>query len=323
MALSFLFSHPDFEKEMLEECALFSARPERIANGLFAIETSNLVKHKTSLVWPRDVWAETGVIEIESISKAVAALREHSKQPWLQVTTASHRRGELIEAEFNSKSKLATRRAPKVGWPSGAAKREPHPAVFTLLSPTKMAFCLKPAEEVPGGEWVFGEDRNGPPSRAYLKLWEWGWRTKVRPIAGQVALDLGACPGGWTWVLAKAGLKVHAFDRSPLAASLREDLSKSDFARIEFAKADAFQVTPDRAPRTDWVFCDVIAEPRRTVELIEAWIPTKAGLVFTIKFKGATDFDSIARLQRIPGAHVRHLNVNKHEVTFWRETVSN
>jgi hypothetical protein len=81
-------------------------------------------------------------------------------------------------------------------------------------------------------------------------------------------------------------------------------------------------MTPERAPETDWVFCDVIAEPRRTAELIEAWSPTKAGLVFTVKFKGTTDFESIARLQKIPGGRVRHLDVNKHEVTFWRLPVS-
>ncbi len=312
-----VFSHPDFEHELLEECARFGGSLDGIAKGIFSIDPVVRAQHKTSLVWARDEWPNAEIIEIESVSKAAVALRARSKLPWTQVTSSSHRRGELIEQNFRSESKIAKARAKKLGWPDTLPGEEGRLRVnpaFTLFSDSRMALCSAPQEEVPGGDWLFEEDREGPPSRAYLKLWEWAWRTSRLPRAGQTALDLGASPGGWTWVLAKNGLKVHAFDRSPLELNVSKNIS----SRIHFEKGDAFAMTPAIAPACDWVFCDVIAEPKRTVELIEAWLPSSAGLVFTVKFKGATDFGVIEHLAKVPGGSIRHLNVNKHEVTFWR-----
>lgn len=314
----FVFSHPDFEKDLFAECALFGGKLERVAKGLYSIDPSVRAKHNRSLVWARDEWSDVESVAVESVAKAAVELRLRSKLPWTQVTSSSHRRGELIELTFKSKAKLDAMHAKKIAWPDHAQARPRVNPAFTLLSEAKLALCVSPREVLPGGDWTFDENKEGPPSRAYLKLWEWGWRTSVLPSEGQTALDLGASPGGWTWVLAKAGLSVHAFDRSPLTL----DLPKKIASRIEFSKGDAFQMTPANAPACDWVFCDVIAEPKRTVELIEAWIPSSAGLVFTVKFKGATDFGAIAHLANLPGATLRHLNVNRHEVTFWRLPLS-
>ncbi len=307
-----LFAHPDFEDELRAECMILNLPLEPLGQGLF----KSSLKHNGSFVWARDIWDDCEIVEFDTVSKAVSQLREISKLPWRQVTCSSHRRGELIEQAFSSKAKILKLRAKKTGWPGDVSRSRRQPS-FLLLSPNNLVACASPRDEAPGGAWGFNENRDEPPSRAYLKLWEWGWRTEVLPQPGEVALDLGASPGGWTWVLAKAGLTVHAFDRSPLKLKLPLAIEK----RVHFSKADAFQVIPEAAPVADWVFCDVIAAPQRTLELIEAWLPTNAGLVFTIKFKGETDFDAIARLQSISGGFVRHLDVNKHEVTFWRHPV--
>jgi len=60
------------------------------------------------------------------------------------------------------------------------------------------------------------EDKEGPPSRAYLKLQEALTLARRWPQRGDRCLDAGACPGGWTWVLANLGAQVTAVDRSPL-----------------------------------------------------------------------------------------------------------
>ncbi len=314
MNAHFVFTHPDFEKELFQECALFGAKPDRVAKGIVSIDPTARMKHKTSLVWARDEWPDVEIIEVESVAKAAAELRSRSKFAWTQFSLHSHRRGELIELSFKTKAKLDLMHAKKKAWPEMAAGLRVNPG-FALISESSMAICQSPRENLPGGDYRFEENKDGPPSRAYLKLWEWGWRTSVLPSAGQMALDLGASPGGWTWVLAKAGLSVHAFDRS----ELKLDLPKKFSSRIQFSKGDAFQVTPEKAPKSDWVFCDVIAEPNRTVQLIEKWMSSAAGLVFTVKFKGATDFGVIHHLAAFPGATLRHLNVNRHEITFWRE----
>ena len=41
--------------------------------------------------------------------------------------------------------------------------------------------------------------------------------------AGQRAVDLGAAPGGWSWVLAQRGLHVIAVDNGPLKGDVADD----------------------------------------------------------------------------------------------------
>lgn len=317
--LTYIFAHPDFEHELLRECEVSGVQLEPVSKHVF----SCVLEEPREFIWARDWWYGVQRVGFKSISDGAGILRQVSKRPWRQLTTEAHRRGELIEATFHSKKQWAECRSPKSRWPvSTSQSQDRRGPCFTLLSPVDMAFCASPAEDVPGGEWVFDEDREGPPSRAYLKLWEWGWRTDVIPKPGDVALDLGACPGGWTWVLLKAGLVVHAYDRAPLAESLKDSLKPEERIRLNFSKADAFQILPGVAPSADWVFCDVIAEPGRTMELIESWAQTTAGLVFTIKFKGEAEHGILERLRQIPGSRLRHLYVNRHEVTFWRNPVS-
>ncbi len=90
----------------------------------------------------------------------------------------------------------------------------------------------------PNGEWNFNEDKINPPSRAYLKLWEFFTRFQIFPDKNDICLDLGACPGGWTWVLSGLAKQVIAYDKSPLDARVMalpnvvfhaEDALKSSF----------------------------------------------------------------------------------------------
>src|SRR5690606_41702973 len=52
--------------------------------------------------------------------------------------------------------------------------------------------------------------------------------------------DLGAAPGGWTWVLVRQGLRVIAIDNGPL----REHLF--DTGLVEHLRADGFRWQPAR-----------------------------------------------------------------------------
>ena len=62
-----------------------------------------------------------------------------------------------------------------------------------------------------------------------------------------------------------------AVDRSPLISELMRD------AQVTFVQGDAFAFNPldtDRGgggQRVDWMVCDVIAEPQRVPQLLEAW----------------------------------------------------
>ena len=159
------------------------------------------------------------------------------------------------------------------------------------------------------GECLFVEDRAGPPSRAYLKLWEALTRWGQWPQPGERCLDLGAAPGGWTWVLARLGATVEAVDRAPL------DPAIAAMPNVTQRLASAFALTPEPV---DWLCSDVIAYPDRLLALVRTWIEAGAArrIVCTIKFQGATDHDAADAFTAIPGAQLRHLFHNKHELTF-------
>jgi len=86
-----------------------------------------------------------------------------------------------------------------------------------------------PADSAP---WPLGIPRlrmpKAAPSRSTLKLAEaiavfLGDRERDLLHEGQSAVDLGAAPGGWTWLLASRGLHVAAVDNGALAPALAPD----------------------------------------------------------------------------------------------------
>ncbi len=78
------------------------------------------------------------------------------------------------------------------------------------------------------------------------------------------AADLGAAPGGWTWVLTRHGLNVTAIDNGPLQAQLL------DTGRVEHLRADGFAWVPPRS--LDWMVCDMVEQPRRVAERMATWM---------------------------------------------------
>lgn len=83
----------------------------------------------------------------------------------------------------------------------------------------------------------------------------------LRP--GMRAADLGAAPGGWTWVLARQGLRVIAIDNGPLRQHV------IDTGLVEHLRADGFAWQPPRA--LDWMVCDMVEQPRRVAARMAEW----------------------------------------------------
>ena len=81
---------------------------------------------------------------------------------------------------------------------------------------------------------------------------------------GMRAADLGAAPGGWTWVLARHGLHVTAIDNGPLRPHL------FDTGLVEHLRADGFAWQPPRA--LDWMVCDMVEQPRRVAARMADWL---------------------------------------------------
>jgi 23S rRNA (cytidine2498-2'-O)-methyltransferase len=183
---------------------------------------------------------------------------------------------------------------------------------WTLLAPDRLLAAAQCSAPFPNGAVELVEDKAGPPSRAYLKLWEALVRLRRRPRPGERCLDLGASPGGWTWVLARLGARVVAIDKAPL------DPRVAAMPGVEWRGESAFAVEPASVGPVDWLFSDIVCYPARLLRLVECW--RASGLVknfvCTIKFQGETDHDTAAAFSAIPGAQVLHLHHNKHELTF-------
>ena len=81
---------------------------------------------------------------------------------------------------------------------------------------------------------------------------------------GMRAADLGAAPGGWTWVLARHGLHVTAIDNGPLRPHLL------DTGLVEHLRADGFAWRPPRP--LDWMVCDMVEQPRRVASRMAEWL---------------------------------------------------
>lgn len=109
------------------------------------------------------------------------------------------------------------------------------------------------------------------PSRSTLKLDEaiHLFLTKEeqteRLRQGMRAVDLGACPGGWTYQLVRRGLYVTAVDNG----AIRDDLMKT--GQVEHLKEDGFKFRPVRPQDNTWLVCDMVEQPSRITDLMISW----------------------------------------------------
>jgi len=156
---------------------------------------------------------------------------------------------------------------------AGAAQAPGAPVVHVFLTPGQQALIglSDPANASP---WHGGIPRlrvpRGAPSRSARKLEEAlttflddderaAW---LRP--GRRAVDLGAAPGGWSWLLLERGLRVEAVDNAALADDV------VGHPRLTHHRVDGFAFRPPG--RNDWLVCDMVERPHRIARLATDWL---------------------------------------------------
>ena len=257
--------------------------------------------------WVANLWHDPVRFSIASIGDAARQLRAIQRN-WALYSHAHHRRAALIMDKLPKVSaKPLTFGAPAPTAPLGS---------WTLLDANTVLAAPRCASAFPNGEVSFVEDRLAPPSRAYLKLWEVFTLLGRAPRPGDLCLDLGSAPGGWTWVLQNLGARVISVDKAPL------DPRIAALPGVEMRLESAFGIDPKSVAGIIWLFSDVVCYPARLLALVERWIAagTCENFVCTIKFQGATDHETARRFAAIPGSRLMHLHVNKHELTWIRLT---
>lgn len=312
-----LLSAPESEPFLLAELrsAFPDARPETLIPGVVAIQFSLDPTAPPTLVFARQGLPEAETCQAPSINGWAGCLFERvvsqvpESQPWqLHVVPAygldhaGPQRCRLIRESFLELLRRKRRHlgrtlrtepapftpadslvqllltSPETGWLSLAKAPRPH-QLRRLISP------------FPWGEIPPATDKAAP-CRAFAKLVEAELRLGRRIAAGETCVDLGASPGSWSYVALRRGAQVIAVDRAPL----RSDLMRHP--QLDFRQGDAFSFTPERP--VDWLLCDVIAAPDRSVALVLDWVRHRRTrhFVVTIKFKGHDQYAVLEGLKQ-------------------------
>ncbi|MBR0657021.1 SAM-dependent methyltransferase [Plastoroseomonas arctica] len=252
--------------------------------------------------WAIDIWTAPREASFASIKEGADALRAIQRN-WSHVPALHHRRSALLE------DRLPPLKQRPTAFPEPAPSG--HLGAWTLLAPDRLLYSPTKTSPYPASAPIFIEDREGPPSRAYLKLWEGLTRIGRHPQPRETCLDLGAAPGGWSWALARLGASVIAVDKAPLAENV------AAMPNVTWRQESAFGLDPATEPRPDWLFSDIICYPERLLTLVNRWRTAHPAtkILCSIKFQGATDHDAAAQFASLPTAQLFHSTHNKHELT--------
>jgi 23S rRNA (cytidine2498-2'-O)-methyltransferase len=157
------------------------------------------------------------------------------------------------------------------------------------------------------------------PSRAFAKIEEAIAWAKLPVRAGQVALEIGAAPGGAVLALARRGLEVWACDTGDLAPNVVATKGVHHLAK----KVGAVR-WEELPPRIDWLLCDVNLAPQvalhELARLMPKLRPTLEGAVITLKMNDWAFVDELPKLvdrikeMGLPNVRLRHLPANRREV---------
>ncbi|MDP2699598.1 SAM-dependent methyltransferase [Thalassospira sp.] len=255
--------------------------------------------------WAQNVWRNPVRLAIPSIKGAAKILRFNQRN-WALFKFDHFSRAKLIEGHLphvSAKRQIFGQPAPSA--PLGS---------WTLIDTDTIIAASDCSSPWKHGEIEFEEDKTTPPNRAYLKLWEAFTRLGIMPGRGDLTIDLGGSPGGWTWVLHETGASVISVDKARL------DPRIGNLPRVDFRQESAFGLDPNDFGPVDWLCSDVICYPDRLYRLVTHWLETgmARNFICTIKMQGDTDPAAIAPFADIPGSKIVHLYNNKHELTWMK-----
>jgi 23S rRNA (cytidine2498-2'-O)-methyltransferase len=184
---------------------------------------------------------------------------------------------------------------------------------------TTVAVGVIPARDAPSlapGGRLRVHVSEAAPSRAAMKLAEaFIWLDRA-PEPGDVCVDLGAAPGGWSYVLLERRAKVIAVDPAFMARSLQGKRG------LDHIRADAFKFDPGDG--VDWLFSDMAWRPLESAALLAKW--ARRGwarmLVANIKLPMKKKAEMLVRVREIltdagwKSLRIRQLYHDREEVTI-------
>ncbi len=142
---------------------------------------------------------------------------------------------------------------------------------------------------------------------------------------GKTAVDLGACPGGWTYQLVRRDCQVFAIDNGEIDPKLMAT------GQIEHLKVDGFHYRPPY--KVNWLVCDMVEKPIRIAELMAKWLARGDAerAIFNLKLPMKKRFEEVLSckeaIEHILGdmnytIKMKHLYHDREEITVFLDAGS-
>jgi 23S rRNA (cytidine2498-2'-O)-methyltransferase len=278
---------------LLEPKEITGASVNQLAGALLDGFLTSLRDERVEAAWP---CVFDGAAGSEGLGRRVAAVEQAFR--------------ELLRKRLGRVARLALEHAPRLVGPARG--------LFVFFVDFGRVYMARSV--VFGGQRRMADDPQAP-SRSYLKIEEAYGVLQAEPAAGQLVVDLGAAPGGWSYSAAKRGARVIAVDNGPLKGGAL------DHPLIEHRREDAFGFRPPAGAPVDWLFCDLVEDPHHVVRnLVAPWLTQRWCRRFVVMLKfGRADPIALLREVLAPDSpfvvttdrlHARHLYHDREEFTL-------
>ena len=312
MALHLHTCKPGFEETLARELALYGMRDPEGGDG-FVLATTRDSSAPVDLCYAVFSVREVREVSATSVNAMAWALcdlfwesfrGERLDSPWfLHMDSVPHEavagRMRTVQTEFERRLRGKMSRVAKLAsteLPADERERRGFFAHFVdadhVLAGSRLHF------------WGQRRMRDHPraPSRSFLKAEEAFALFGQSPVRGELVIDLGASPGGWSFSAAERGATVCAVDNGPLRAGALEH------PHITHIREDAFHYRPPGGRRCDWLLCDLLEDPNRVVEqILLPWLDAGFCRRFVVNLK-VGKMDPVELLRRLRGVESTGLN---------------
>jgi len=288
------------------------------AEGGGWVQVEGLNDVPSELCFAHQILVDPTLVEGESVNRLAAAILDYTlaaiqgqriETEWPCVfTTAGElnglgRRMGAVEKAFRAQFKKRLGRVARLAVPDVPAGVGEVEGIFVFFADFGRMWLAK--KVVRGGQRRMADDRDAP-SRSYLKVEEAYGVLEAEPMEGELVVDLGAAPGGWSFSAAKRGARVIAIDNGPLKEGALDN------PLIEHRREDAFAYRPSADEPVDWLFCDLVEDPNHVVHnLITPWLINGWCRRFVVNLKiGRVDATALlAEMTRADSPFVKHTSL--------------
>jgi 23S rRNA (cytidine2498-2'-O)-methyltransferase len=280
------------ERDLIEELLLRSSharRPRKLAPALVASADAPADEDaRLAVTFARQAFQVAHIARADSLealaaelTPAIASCLESTQRYALQVFVPDSESGNPLAARAESLQAALTLPTHAERVPDAELRRHGGLLLQLCLLSHDTAAVGGIAADCALSLWPGGRARmrlaGDLPSRAARKLAEaFSW-LGMAPSSGESCVDLGAAPGGWSWLLLDRRARVIAIDPARMDPKLMNN------PRLTHVQGSAFDFAPDEP--VDWLFCDMVWRPLEVAQMLGRWARRRDTRMLVANFK--------------------------------------